>query len=175
MFRATFCPSSGALLNCSRTLRFPYKSQGRCVSSLFVSLVSLKKRTPARNTFTLAFIRKPESAVQNCSWWWAKCCPKHVEQRLNKKRFYYWLCIWLVILFGIYILFRILFNYSEIIVTQFHACYMAARLILFRSLPHKVLWCLQIAMLYAVQCILYSIILFCLENIFRIFSWTPLI
>jgi hypothetical protein len=33
MFRATFCPSPGALLNCSRSLRFPYKSGGRCVSS----------------------------------------------------------------------------------------------------------------------------------------------
>jgi hypothetical protein len=33
MFRATFCPSSGALLNCSRSLRFPYKSRGGCVSS----------------------------------------------------------------------------------------------------------------------------------------------
>jgi hypothetical protein len=39
MFRVTFCPSSGALLNCSRSLRFPYKNQGGCVSSrgLFVS------------------------------------------------------------------------------------------------------------------------------------------
>jgi hypothetical protein len=39
MFRATFCPSSGALLNCSRSLRFPYKSWGGCVTSrgLFVS------------------------------------------------------------------------------------------------------------------------------------------
>jgi hypothetical protein len=27
MFRATFCPSLGALFNCSRSLRFPYRSQ----------------------------------------------------------------------------------------------------------------------------------------------------
>jgi hypothetical protein len=33
MFRATICPSSGALLNCSRSVRFPYKSRGGCVSS----------------------------------------------------------------------------------------------------------------------------------------------
>jgi hypothetical protein len=33
MFRGTFCSSSGALLNCSCTLRFPYKSRGGCVSS----------------------------------------------------------------------------------------------------------------------------------------------
>jgi hypothetical protein len=33
MFRATFRPSSGALLKCSRSLRFPYKSQGGCVST----------------------------------------------------------------------------------------------------------------------------------------------
>jgi hypothetical protein len=34
MFRATFCPSSsGAHLNCSCSLRFPYKSRGGCVSS----------------------------------------------------------------------------------------------------------------------------------------------
>jgi hypothetical protein len=32
MFRATFSPSSGALLNCSRSLWFPYRSQGGCVS-----------------------------------------------------------------------------------------------------------------------------------------------
>jgi hypothetical protein len=72
MFRAPFCPSSGALLNCSRSLRFPYKSQ------LWLE------------TSTLAFIRETEaaSAVQKCSWWWTKCCPKHAEQRLNNKRFY---------------------------------------------------------------------------------------
>jgi hypothetical protein len=33
MFRATFCSSSGALLNRSRSLRFPYKSRGGCVLS----------------------------------------------------------------------------------------------------------------------------------------------
>jgi hypothetical protein len=40
------------------------------------------KQTTAGNTTTSAFIRKPEAAtaVQKCSWWWAKCCPKHVEQ-----------------------------------------------------------------------------------------------
>jgi hypothetical protein len=67
MFRATFCPSSGALLN----------------------------------TSTLASIRELEAAtaVQKCSWWLAKCCPKHVEQRLDNKRFYNWVSIWLVILF----------------------------------------------------------------------------
>jgi hypothetical protein len=55
----------------------------------------------ARNTYTLDSIREPEAAaaVQKCSWWWAKCCPKHVEQRLNNKRFYNWVFIWLVILF----------------------------------------------------------------------------
>jgi hypothetical protein len=39
MFRTTFCPSPGALLNCSRSLRFPYRSQGGCVScrGLFVA------------------------------------------------------------------------------------------------------------------------------------------
>jgi hypothetical protein len=49
----------------------------------------------------LASIRKPEAAaaVQKCSWWWAKCYPKHVEQRLNNKKFYNWVCIWLVVLF----------------------------------------------------------------------------
>jgi hypothetical protein len=42
MFRKAFCPSSGALLNCSRSLRFPYRSQGGCVSccGLFVSLTN---------------------------------------------------------------------------------------------------------------------------------------
>jgi hypothetical protein len=45
MFRATYCPSSGALLNCSRSLRFPCRSQGGCVScrALFVSPVSFVK------------------------------------------------------------------------------------------------------------------------------------
>jgi hypothetical protein len=33
MFRATFRPSSGALLNCIRSIRFPYKGRGGCVSS----------------------------------------------------------------------------------------------------------------------------------------------
>jgi hypothetical protein len=43
------------------------------------------KQTTAGNTSTSVFIRKPEAAtaVQLCSWWWAKCCPKHVEQRLH--------------------------------------------------------------------------------------------
>jgi hypothetical protein len=55
----------------------------------------------ARKTSTLASIREPEAAaaVQKCFWWWAKFCPKHVEQRLNNKRFYDWVCFWLVILF----------------------------------------------------------------------------
>jgi hypothetical protein len=58
-------------------------------------------QTTARNTSTLASIWEPEAAaaVQKCSWWWAKCCPKHVEQRLNNERFYNWVCIWLVVLF----------------------------------------------------------------------------
>jgi hypothetical protein len=33
------------------------------------------------------------------SWGWAWGCPKHVEQCLNNKRFYNWVCIWLVVLF----------------------------------------------------------------------------
>jgi hypothetical protein len=85
MFRATFRPSSGALLNCSRSLRFPYKSRGGWVYSrgLFVN---------KRETETAV-------AVKKCSWWWAECCPKNVEQRLNNKRFYNWVWIWLVVLF----------------------------------------------------------------------------
>jgi hypothetical protein len=40
MFRAQLCTSSGALSNCTRSLRFPYKCRGGCVSSRgrFVSL-----------------------------------------------------------------------------------------------------------------------------------------
>jgi hypothetical protein len=55
MFRATFCPSSGALLNCSR--------------SLMMGKMFVKKQTTARNTSTLASIREPEAAaaVQKCS------------------------------------------------------------------------------------------------------------
>jgi hypothetical protein len=61
----------------------------------------VNKQTTAGITSTLAFIREPEVAavVQKCSWWWAKCCPKHVEQRLINKIFYNWVCIWLVVLF----------------------------------------------------------------------------
>jgi hypothetical protein len=33
MFRAPLCPSSGALSNCSHSLRFPSKCRGGCVSS----------------------------------------------------------------------------------------------------------------------------------------------
>jgi hypothetical protein len=33
MLRALLCPSSGVLSNCSRSLRFPYKCRGGCVSS----------------------------------------------------------------------------------------------------------------------------------------------
>jgi hypothetical protein len=33
MFRALLCPSSGAISNYSRSLRFPYKCRGGCVSS----------------------------------------------------------------------------------------------------------------------------------------------
>jgi hypothetical protein len=33
MFRALLCPSSGAISNCSLSLRFPYECRGACVSS----------------------------------------------------------------------------------------------------------------------------------------------
>jgi hypothetical protein len=96
-------PILRSILNCSRSFQSPYKSQGGCVScrGLFVNKQT-NKQTMTRNTFTLAFIRKSEAAaaVQKCSWWWTKCCPKHVEQRLNNRRFYNLVCIWLVVLFG---------------------------------------------------------------------------
>jgi hypothetical protein len=43
-----------------------------------------------RNTSTLASIREPEAAaeVQKVLLMMGKICPKHVEQRLNNKRFY---------------------------------------------------------------------------------------
>jgi small basic protein len=40
MFRAPLCPSSGALSNCSRRLRFPYKCRVGCVS-MFPAVVCL--------------------------------------------------------------------------------------------------------------------------------------
>jgi hypothetical protein len=53
MFRETFCPSSEALLNCGRSLQFPYKSRVGCVSSrgLFVN-----KQTTAGNTPQVNFM-----------------------------------------------------------------------------------------------------------------------
>jgi hypothetical protein len=69
MFRATFRPSSGALINCRRSLRFPYRSRGGRVSSrgLFVWVTN----RPRLET--------------------------HPPRLCN------WVCIWLVVLFEIYI------------------------------------------------------------------------
>jgi hypothetical protein len=39
---------------------------------------------------------------KKCPWWRTKCCPKHVEHRLNNKWFYNWVRIWLVVLFEYY-------------------------------------------------------------------------
>jgi hypothetical protein len=81
MFRATFCPSSGAHLNCSRSLRFPYKSRGGCVSSrgLFVSGPWLGTHPPrllyGNRRLRLQLKSAPDDG-QNVA-------PKHAEQRLH--------------------------------------------------------------------------------------------
>jgi hypothetical protein len=63
MFRALLCPSSGALSNCIRNLRFPYKYRGGCVSSRGRFVSQTNKPTTAGNTSTSAFRRKPEAAT----------------------------------------------------------------------------------------------------------------
>jgi hypothetical protein len=80
---------------------FDYRIKGGVAIFSAVVCLLTNKHTTAGNTSTSAFIRetKAAAAVQKCSWWWAKYCPKHVEQRLNNKRFYNRVCIRLVILF----------------------------------------------------------------------------
>jgi hypothetical protein len=65
-------------------------------------LLTYRPRQETHPPWLLYGNRRLRLQFKKCSWWWAKSCPKHVEQRLNNKRFYNWVCIWLVILFGDY-------------------------------------------------------------------------
>jgi hypothetical protein len=72
------------------------------IRSSFKPTTICYKPTTAGNTFTSAFIWKPEAAtaVWKSSWWWAQGCPKHVEQRLCDWaiNFTTKCCIWLGVL-----------------------------------------------------------------------------
>jgi hypothetical protein len=64
MFRATLCPSSGALSNCSRSSQFPSKCRGRCVSSRGLCVTD-KKTTAQRVSGNILLIIRSPSKLQS--------------------------------------------------------------------------------------------------------------
>jgi hypothetical protein len=90
MFRTTFCPSSGALSNCSRSLRFPYKSRGGCVSSrgrFVTNRPRLDTLPPRLKDFTTG------CASGWLFFWTINCCSKRSRTIMNWFRYYTIYCM----------------------------------------------------------------------------------
>jgi hypothetical protein len=98
MPRVTFCSSSWALLNCRCSLRFTYKSRGRQTDHDWKHIhLGFYTETGGCDCSLKVLLMMGKMLPRAC---WA------AFTRLNNKRFYNWVCIWLVVLFEFFNIIR---------------------------------------------------------------------